>query len=321
MLLYAVALTSGILLLVLGADRMVIGASVTARNMGVSPMLVGLTVVGFATSAPEILVSIMAALDGIPNLAIGNAIGSNIANIGLVGGATALLWPLKVESQTLRREFPVMVAVSILPLILLPDEILSRIDGLLLLIAFTGFFYWIIQLGLRTRGHDTIEAEYASEIRADIKQSRAVMWIIFGLALLIGGSKALVWGAENIARELAISDTVLGITVVAIGTSLPEMAVSALAARKGEHGLAFGNIIGSNSFNMLAVIGIAAVIHPAALDTATLKLHFPAMLAFTVALFFMAYNYKGIISVSRGAGAILLIGFIAYHITVAIETF
>ena len=321
MLLYVVALTSGILLLVLGADRMVIGASVTARNMGVSPMLVGLTVVGFATSAPEILVSIMAALDGIPNLAIGNAIGSNIANIGLVGGATALLWPLKVESQTLRREFPVMVAVSILPLILLPDEILSRIDGLLLLIAFTGFFYWIIQLGLRTRGHDTIEAEYASEIPADIKQSRAVMWIIFGLALLIGGSKALVWGAENIARELAISDTVLGITVVAIGTSLPEMAVSALAARKGEHGLAFGNIIGSNSFNMLAVIGIAAVIHPAALDTATLKLHFPAMLAFTVALFFMAYNYKGIISVSRGAGAILLIGFIAYHITVAIETF
>ena len=321
MLLYAVALASGITLLVLGADRTVVGASVTARNMGISPMLVGLTVVGFATSAPEIVVSIMAALDGIPNLAIGNAIGSNIANIGLVGGATALLWPLKVESQTLRREFPVMVAVSILPLILLPDEMLSRFDGLLLLLAFVGFFYWIIQLGLRTRGHDTIEAEYASEIPADIKQSLAVLWIFLGLILLIGGSKALVWGAENIARELDISDTVLGITVVAIGTSLPEMAVSALAARKGEHGLAFGNIIGSNSFNMLAVIGIAAVINPATLDATTLKLHFPAMLAFTVAFFFMAYNYKGIIRVSRSAGAILLIGFIAYHITVAIETF
>jgi cation:H+ antiporter len=321
MLLYVVALISGIALLVSGADRTVIGSSVTARNMGISPMLVGLTVVGFATSAPEIIISIMAALDGIPNLAIGNAIGSNIANIGLVGGITALLWPLKVESMTLRREFPVMVAVSILPLILISDEMLSRIDGLLLLIAFAGFIYWIIQLGLRTRGHDTIEAEYASEIRADIKQSHAIGWIILGLAMLIGGSKALVWGAENIARELAISDTVLGITVVAIGTSLPEMAVSALAARKGEHGLAFGNIIGSNSFNMLAVIGIAAVIHPAALDTATLKLHFPAMLAFTVALFFMAYNYKGTIRLSRGAGAILLIGFIAYHITVAIETF
>ena len=321
MLLYVFSLASGIALLVLGADRMVTGSAVTARNMGVSPMLVGLTVVGFATSAPEILVSIMAALDGIPNLAIGNAIGSNIANIGLVGGATALLWPLKVESQTLRREFPVMVAVSVLPLIMLPDEMLSRIEGLFLLLAFTGFFYWIIQLGMRTRGHDTIEAEYASEIRADMKQNVAILFIFLGLALLVGGSKALVWGAENIARELAISDTVLGITVVAVGTSLPELAVSALAARKGEHGLAFGNVIGSNSFNMLAVIGIAAAIHPTELDDATLKLHFPAMLAFTVALFFMAYNYKGIIRVSRGAGAILLTGFIAYHIAVAIETF
>jgi len=321
MLLYVVALTSGIALLVWGADRMVIGASVTARNMGVSPMLVGLTVVGFATSAPEILISVMAALDDIPNLAIGNAIGSNIANIGLVCGVTALTWPLQVESQTLRREFPVMVAVSILPIILFPDEMLSRLDGLLLLCAFVGFFYWIIQLGLRTRGHDTIEAEYASEIRADMQQSLAVLWIIVGLAALIGGSKALVWGAEHIARELEITDTVLGITVVAIGTSLPEMAVSILAARKGEHGLAFGNIIGSNSFNMLAVIGIAATIRPAALDIATLTLHFPVMLAFTLALFFMAYNYTGTIRVSRVAGAVLLIGFIAYHTYVAIEIF
>ena len=236
MLLYATSLISGIALLVWGADRMVIGASVTARNMGVSPMLVGLTVVGFATSAPEIVVSIMAALDGLPNLAIGNAIGSNIANIGLIGGVTALFWPLRVESQTLRREFPVIVAVSILPVILIPDQQLSRLDGLILLCSFAGFFYWIIQLGIRTRGHDAIEAEYASEIRADMTQRLAVFWIIVGLVVLIGGSKALVWGAENIARELDISDTVLGITVVAVGTSLPEMAVSIMAARKGESG-------------------------------------------------------------------------------------
>ena len=266
MLLYVSALISGIALLIWGADRMVLGASVTARQMGVSPMIVGLTVVGFATSAPEIVVSIIAALDGFPNLAIGNAIGSNIANIGLVGGMTALLWPLKVDSSTLRREFPVMVAVSILPVILLPDGMLSRLDGLILLCAFAGFFYWIARLGQQTRGHDTIEAEYASEIPADMKRSLAVWWMILGLTLLIGGSKALVWGAENIARELEITGTVLGITVVAIGTSLPEMAVSILAARKGEHGLAFGNIIGSNSFNMLAVIGIAATISPTTLD-------------------------------------------------------
>jgi cation:H+ antiporter len=321
MLLYVVTLILGIALLVWGADRVVVGASVTARNMGISPMLVGLTIVGFATSAPEILVAVMAALNDTPNLAIGNAIGSNIANIGLVGGVTALAWPLRIESQTLRREFPVMVAVSILPVILLPDGMLSRIDGLFLLCAFIGFLYWIVQLGLRTRGHDAIEAEYASEIRTDVQQNLAVLWFIVGLVVLIGGSKALVWSAEHIARDLEITDTVIGITVVAIGTSLPEMAVSILAARKGEHGLAFGNIIGSNSFNMLAVIGIAATIRPMQLDSASLTLHFPVMLAFTLALFFMAYNYTGTIRVSRGAGAVLLIGFIAYHAYVAIETF
>jgi cation:H+ antiporter len=321
MLMYAITLILGITLLVWGADRMVAGASVTARNMGVSPMLVGLTVVGFATSAPEIVVAVMAALNGAPNLAIGNAIGSNIANIGLVGGVTALTWPLLVKSETLRHEFPVMVAVSILPVILITDGLLSRAEGLFLLCAFAGYFYWIIQLGLRTRGHDAIEAEFASEIPTDMKQSLAIWRIILGFALLIGGAKALVWGGENIARELGISDTVLGITVIAVGTSLPEMAVSALAARKGEHALAFGNIIGSNGFNMLAVLGIATAIHPATLDAATISLHFPAMLTFTVAFFFMAYNYKGTINVSRWAGAALLISFIAYHTYVAIETF
>lgn len=321
MLLYVVALTAGLVLLIWGADRMVAGASVTARNLGVSPMLVGLTVVGFATSAPEIVISAMAALNDVPNLAIGNAIGSNIANIGLVGGMTALSWPLLVQSQTLRREFPVMVAVSVLPVILVPDQELSRFDGLILLCAFIGFFYWIIKLGTRTRGHDAIEAEYASEIPAHMTQEIAAAWIVIGLALLIGGSQALVWGGNNLARSLGISDTVLGITVVAVGTSLPELAVSILAARKGEHGLAIGNIIGSNSFNMLAVLGIAATIHPTMLDARTITLHFPVMLAFTVAFFFMAYNYKGMISVNRWAGAILLAGFIAYHATVAIETF
>ncbi len=321
MLLYAASLVVGIALLIWGADRMVIGASVTARQLGVSPMLVGLTVVGFATSAPEMVVSAMAAIDGVPNLAIGNAVGSNIANIGLIGGVTALCWPLLVESQTLRRQFPVMVAVSVLPVILIPDGMLGRVDALILLCAFVAFFYWITRLGMKTRGHDTIEAEYAAEIPVDMKPGLAILWIVVGLALLIVGSKALVWGGENIARALQVSDTVLGVTVVAIGTSLPEMAVSILAARKGEHGLAFGNIIGSNSFNMLAVIGIVASIHPTVLDPETLVLHFPVMLGFTVVFFFMAYNYTGTIRVSRAAGAILLAGFIAYQGYVAFETF
>lgn len=321
MLVYGFALISGIALLVWGADRTVLGASVTARSMGVSPMLVGLTVVGFATSAPEIVVSIVAALNGAPNLAVGNAVGSNIANLGLVGGITALAWPLLVQSPTLRSQFPVMVAVSIVPMVLIPDGTLSRFDGFILLAVFVGFFSWIVKLGLRSRGHDAIEAEYAAEIRDDIPRGRAVLWIIFGLGLLVGGSQALVWGAENIARELSISDTILGISVVAVGTSLPELAVSILAARKGEHALAFGNIIGSNGFNMLAVLGIAAAIEPAALDRATVTLHFPVMLALTVAFFFMTYNRNGTMRVGRWAGAVLLTSFIAYHAIVAIETF
>ncbi|MDP7154384.1 MAG: calcium/sodium antiporter [Gammaproteobacteria bacterium] len=300
---------------------MVVGSSVTARNLGVSPMIVGLTVVGFATSAPEILVSVMAAIDGVPNLAIGNAIGSNIANIGLVAGMTALAWPLQVNSLTLRWELPAMFAVSILPVTLLWDDNLSQVEGLLLICAFDGFIYWIIRLGQRTRDHDTIEAEFASEIPIDMQQNLATLWIIAGLFLLTGGSKALVWGAENIARELEITNTILGITVVAVGTSLPELAVSILAARKGEHGLAVGNIIGSNSFNMLVVSGIAAAIRPVALDITIVSLHFPVMLAFTAAFFFMAYNYTETIRISRRAGAILLISFIAYHAYVAVKIF
>ena len=313
MLLYATSILTGLILLIWGADRMVIGAGATARNLGVSPMLVGLTVVGFATSAPEILVSATAALDGIPNLAIGNAFGSNIANIGLVIGSTALIWPLAVESETLRREFPVMVTVTLVPVILIWDGALSRVDGFLLLLAFVGYFYWIVRLGMRTRGHDSIEAEYASEIPTDMPMNAAITWIIIGLTMLVAGSKALVWGSENIALVFGISDLVIGLTIVAIGTSLPEFAVSMIAARKGEYGLAFGNVIGSNGFNMLAVIGVAASITPTELEPNALSLHLPVMLGFTLAFFFIAYNWSGIIRVSRLAGGLLLAGFICYH--------
>jgi cation:H+ antiporter len=320
MLLYASAMFVGFVSLVWGADRMVTGAAVTARNFGLAPMLIGLTVVGFATSAPEILVSMSAALQGSPNLAIGNAIGSNIANIGLVGGAAALVRPLVVKSETLRRELPAMVAVSILPVILMPDLVLGRGDGLILLLAMVGFFYWIVRLGMRTRGRDTLEAEYAAEIPGDVKQSVAYTSIAIGLSALLIGATALVWGAENVALVLGISDLILGLTVVAIGTSLPELAVSVTAARKGHHGLAFGNIIGSNAFNMLAVIGVAAAIHPAALTADVVQLHLPVMLAFTVAFFFMSYNYSDTVRLRRLSGGVLLFGFLMYYGYIAYQT-
>lgn len=320
MLLYAAAMFVGFVCLIWGADRMVSGAAVTARNFGLAPMLIGLTVVGFATSAPEILVSVSAALQGSPNIAIGNAIGSNIANIGLVAGVAALVRPLIVKSETLRRELPAMVAVSILPVILVPDLILSRLDGFILLVCMVGFFYWIIRLGMRTRGHDTLEAEYAAEIPADIAQSVAYTSIVIGLAALLMGANALVWGAENLALAAGISELVLGLTVVAIGTSLPELAVSITAARKGHHGLAFGNIIGSNAFNMLAVVGIAAAIRPAELTADVIQLHLPVMLAFTVAFFFMSYNYSDTVRLKSLSGAALLFGFLVYYGYVAYQT-
>jgi len=236
MLMYSIAIIVGLVLLIWGANLMVVGASATARNYGVSPMLVGLTIVGFATSAPEILVAIAAAWSGAPNLAIGNAIGSNIANIGLIGGATALAWPLVVYSQTMRREFPVMVAVSIVPVIFFLDNHLARWEGFVLLAVFAGFIYWIIQLGLRTRGHDAIEAEYESEIPTDMTTAAAVARIVAGLAALSIGAKALVWGSESIALELGVSNLIIGITVIAFGTSLPELAVSLTSARKGNTG-------------------------------------------------------------------------------------
>ena len=318
---YVLSMLFGLGLLIWGADRMVIGAAVTADNLGVSPMLVGLTVVGFATSAPEILVSAAAALHGSPNLAVGNALGSNIANIGLVAGMAATIQPLQVRSQTLSRELPVMLAVSVIPVLLFPDQMLGRIDGIFLLLVFVGFLYWIVKLGIKTHGHDPIESEYSEDIPSGISPRKAWMWIAIGLAVLVIGSEFLVSGAKNFAQALGISELVVGVTILAVGTSLPELAVSVVSIRKGHHGLALGNIIGSNAFNTLAVLGVASVIHPAKLDLDTVRLHLPVMLAFTVAFFFMAYNYDGSIRLNRFSGAALLIGFVVYHSYVAVQTY
>ncbi len=312
MLGYSVAVIIGLALLVWGADRVVLGVGIVARNHGISPMLIGLTIVGFATSLPEIVVSATAAAAGAPGLAIGNALGSNIANIGMVIAIAAIIRSLSIRSQTLRRELPVMLAVSIVPVLLFSDGYLSRLDGILLLTGLAAFVAWITLLGLRTRGQDPLEAEFAAEIPGGLGSGKAMAWIAVGLAAVLAGSDTLVWGAENAARTLGISELVIGLTVIAIGTSLPELAVSVASARKGEHGLALGNVIGSNAFNLLAVIGVAAVIHPADLNPDAVTVHLPVMLAFTVAFFFIAYNQTGTLRVSRAAGFMLLAAYIAY---------
>jgi cation:H+ antiporter len=312
MLLNIVEVIGGLVLLIWGADRFVHGAAATARNLGVAPLLIGLTIVAFATSAPEILVSVVAAMRGEPDLAFGNAIGSNIANIGLVLGSIAIIRPIELRSATLRREMPALLAVSLLTVSLFLDTFLSRIDGFVMLTGLVIVMIWLARLGMRSADTDPMAEDYDAEIPQHVSMVAAVIWLFVGLGTLLVGAELLVEGAIEIARSLEVSEVVIGITLVAIGTSLPELAVSLVSAMKGEYGLAIGNIVGSNIFNLLAVIGIAAAIEPSALAPSVLSLHIFVMVAFTLVLFAMTYDYDGKSDLSRLEGVALLAAYLAY---------
>jgi len=310
--LFLLAVVAGFALLLWGADRFVLGASATARNLGVSPLLIGLTVVAFGTSAPEILVSIAAAWEGQPGLAVGNAIGSNIANVGLVLGATALITPLTVHSETLKREFPILFVTMLVALALLADGVLGVLDGVLLLAGLGLMLYWMTGLGARQREADPMESEYADEIPLAMPMPRAIMWLGVGLAALLVGSRALVWGGANLAAWFGVSDLVIGLTVVALGTSLPELAASAVSAYKGEHDIAIGNILGSNMFNLLAVLGLPGLLHPHIIDPAVLSRDYPVMIGLAVALFAMSYGFRGPGRINRLEGVVLLAAYLGH---------
>jgi cation:H+ antiporter len=307
-----VAIVAGLTLLVWGADRFVHGASAGARNLGIAPVLIGLTIVAFATSAPEILVSVNAALRGEPGLAFGNAIGSNIVNIGLVLGITAVVRPIPLESATLRREMPALLAVSLLTVSLFLDTRLSRPDGIVMLTGLIIVMIWLARLGMRSSATDPIKMDYEAEIPDNVSMKAAIMWLVVGLGALLIGAEWLVNGSIGIAQSLGVSEIVIGITIVALGTSLPELAVSLMSVLKGEYGLAIGNIIGSNIFNLLAVIGVAATIQPAAVAPTVLSLHIFVMVAFTLVLFAMTYDYDGKAMLSRLEGVALLVAYISY---------
>ena len=258
------AIIVGFGLLVWGAERFVHGAAAIAKNFGVSSLIIGLTVVGIGTSAPEILISIVAASQGNPALAVGNALGSNITNIALVLGITAIVMPLTVKSETLRREYPIMFIIMLVALMLVIDNHLGQIDGLILISGLFLMLFWMIQQGKKQK-RDPLGKEFEQEI-PKISTKKALLWFFIGLALLIISSRGLVWGSVNIAKAAGISDLVIGLTIVAIGTSLPELAASIVSALKKEHDIAIGNIIGSNMFNMLAVFGIPGLMSPHILD-------------------------------------------------------
>lgn len=303
----------GLLLLIWGADRFVHGAAATARNLGVPPLLIGLTIVAMATSAPEILVSLVAAMRGESDLAVGNAIGSNIANIGLVLGVVALFRPVELKSATLRREMPALLAVSLLTVSLFLDSDLGRTDGLVLLAGLAIVLIWLSRLGIRSSSTDPLQVEFDAEIPRHMSMQRAIFWLVIGIATLLVGAELMVDGAVDIAKSLGVSDVVIGITLVAVATSLPELAVSAVSAFRGEYGLAIGNIVGSNIFNMLAVIGIAAAIQPATLPQSVLSLHIFVMVAFTLVLFAMTYEYEGRGQITRFEGFGLIVAYVAYQ--------
>ncbi len=306
------AIIVGFALLIWGADRFVAGAAATARNLGVSPLIVGVTIVGLGTSAPEMLVSAMAAFDGNPGLAVGNALGSNITNITLILGITAVVTPLQVRSEILRREMPLLLATMLGALILLLDRHLGRPDGILLLLGMGVMLFWLTRLAIGGRS-DALVGEYESEIPSGMSTGKALLWLTLGLALLLISSRALVWGAVQVASTLGVSDLVIGLTVVAIGTSLPELAASVMSARKGEHDIAIGNVIGSNIFNLLVVLGLPGLIHPFELPEMALTRDYSVMVGLTVGLFAVSYGFNRPGRINRLEGALLLLAFCGYQ--------
>ena len=305
-----VALIIGLIILVWSADRFVLGAAATARIMGISPLVIGLTIVSLGTSAPEIFVSIMAAFDSSGGLAVGNAIGSNIANIGLVLGVTALVAAIPIQKKLIKKEIPLLLLVTIIAGLVLADLTLDFVDAIILAITLIVAIYLLFQQ-TSSAGEAVIDEDDQAEIDSMPAKS-AIFWLIVGLSALVISSKMLVWGATEIAHFYEISDLIIGLTIVAIGTSLPELAASVTSALRGHHDIAIGNIIGSNIFNLLAVLPIPGLIAPLVIDSVVMTRDYAMMLGLTISLIvIIALSYRrGVIP--RFTGILLLAAYAAY---------
>ena len=302
----------GLLVLSWSADRFVFGASAIAQNIGISPLVIGMTIVAMGSSAPEIMVAASASISGSIDTAVGNAIGSNITNIGLVLGITALFRPLTVGSSTIRREMPIVLFVSLIAAWFLTDLVLSRPEGVVLIILFfivvCGLTWFSIQAGKK----DPYNKETEEEVPCDVQTSRALFWVAIGIVLLPLSADLMVDTAVNIARYLGMSELVIGLTIIAIGTSLPELAASIAGVLKGEDDLALGNIIGSNIFNILAVLAMPGLIAPGLIDENAANRDILVMLVFTVLLLLFSFSLKGVRKIRRWEGAVLIVGFLWY---------
>jgi len=324
MLLPVVAVLVGLSFLVWSADKFVDGAVGVAKFMGMSTLLIGMVVVGFGTSAPEMVVSALSAAQHNPELALGNAYGSNIANIALILGFTAVIRPVAVKKIALKRDLPILLAVTGFSIFLVSNLSVSRMNGVVLLAVFA--MAMVINIASEIHEKKTqseVEVEESNETSVPLWKS--LFWLLFGLALLVASSRLLVWGAVEIARTLGVSDLLIGLTIVAVGTSLPELASSIAAARKGESDLALGNIVGSNLFNTLMVVGIAAVIDPMdAVSPGILYRDMPLMTLLTVLLLVFGLPVRKVNGVRTGRinrieGAVFLTFYASYLVYLILE--
>lgn len=321
MLLSFIAIAVGLTLLVWSAGKFVEGSAATAGYFGMPPLLIGMVVVGFGTSAPEMVVSALSATQGNPGLALGNAYGSNITNIALILGITALISPISVHSQVMRKELPILATVTALAAWQVWDGELTFVDALVLLGVFLLLLAWSIRQGM-TQKNDALGTEVAEEMsHRSMPLRNAVLWLIAGLLLLIVSSRILVWGAVELALGFGVSDLIIGLTIVAVGTSLPELASSVIAARKGEHDIALGNILGSNLFNTLAVVGIAGTISPMVVAPEVFYRDIAVMAALTLSLFILGYGFRGPGRINRLEGGLLLACFVSYTVYLISTTF
>ncbi|HAU04906.1 calcium/sodium antiporter [Pseudoalteromonas elyakovii] len=309
-----VILIIGFAALVWSADRFVYGAAALAKNMGIPTLIIGLTVVAMGSSAPEMMVSASAALADKTDTAVGNAVGSNITNILLVLGVTALLRPLSVSSMTLKREMPLVLLISVAAWYVFSDNYFSFAEGIALMIAFAVFIGGLVIVSLRAKNQDDpFVSEACEDVPNDVSTKSAVFWLIIGMILLPISSHFLVESAVDIAKYFGLSDLVIGLTIIAIGTSLPELAACIAGVLKNEDDLALGNIVGSNIFNLLAVLPLAGIINPSIIDPSAANRDALIMIAATVVLIAMSLNFKGARRINRVEGGFLLVAFIAYQ--------
>ena len=319
MILNYLGIVAGLALLVFGADKFVHGAANTARCLGMSPLIIGMTIVGFATSTPEILVGSVAAIDGKTEIAIGNALGSNIANIGLVLGAGIILQPIVIMSRALKREYIMMTLAIIISFVLSLDQQLDRLDALILLTCLFISFFGLFRIAKKSYLSDPLNIKFEQELSHKQTLGRSTVILSVGIILLLAGAEILVKSSVNVAKHFGISDLVIGLTIIAVGTSLPELAATIVSIIKKEHEIAVGNVIGSNMFNMLAVISIPVLILPSHIDQIIIWRDFTVMIGFTLVMGWMIYFNRSEI-MERIAGIFLLIAFVGYQYRLLIYT-